>query len=86
MSVFTHGVTTKGKPRPINHNQVFTVVIRRKLLRWWLWVDMASTGPRSLQRRITVLLSSEVYISPIRREACRPPKLTTQECWCRSLG
>jgi hypothetical protein len=33
MSVFTHGVTTKGKPRLINHNQVFTVVSRRKMLR-----------------------------------------------------
>ena len=32
MSVFTHGVTTKGKPRLINRNQVFTVVLRRKLL------------------------------------------------------
>jgi hypothetical protein len=32
MSVFTHGVTTKGKPRLINRNQVFTVLMRRKLL------------------------------------------------------
>src|SRR6266404_3045351 len=32
MSVFTHGVTTKGKPRLINRNQVFTVVLRRKSL------------------------------------------------------
>src|SRR6266404_2381374 len=32
MSVFTHGVTTKGKPPLINRNQVFTVVMRRKLL------------------------------------------------------
>ena len=32
MSVFTHGVTTKGKPPLINRNQVFTVVLRRKLL------------------------------------------------------
>ena len=28
MSVFTHGVIQKGKPRPINRNQVFTVVGR----------------------------------------------------------
>jgi len=33
MSVFTHGVTTKGKPGLINHNQVFAVAIRRKTLR-----------------------------------------------------
>jgi hypothetical protein len=32
MSVFTHGVTTKGKPRLINRNQVFTVLMRRNLL------------------------------------------------------
>ncbi len=32
MSVFTHGVTTKGKPWLINRNQVFTVALRRKLL------------------------------------------------------
>jgi hypothetical protein len=28
MSVFTHGVIEKGKPRPANRNQVFTVVGR----------------------------------------------------------
>lgn len=41
MSVFTHGVTTKGKPRLINHNQVFTVAIRRKML------SGTSLGPTS---------------------------------------
>jgi hypothetical protein len=30
MSVFTHGVTTKGKPRVINRNQVFPVARRRR--------------------------------------------------------
>ena len=43
MSVFTHGVTTKGKPRLINHNQVFTVVSRRKMLRRSLSVAMAGS-------------------------------------------
>jgi len=28
MSVFTHGVIQKGKPRPVNRNQVFTVLWR----------------------------------------------------------
>lgn len=32
MSVFTHGVNAKGKPRTINHNQVFPVAKRRKSL------------------------------------------------------
>ena len=43
MSVFTHGVTTKGKPRLINHNQVFTVASRRKMLRRLPRVDLSGT-------------------------------------------
>ena len=33
MSVFTHGVNKKGKPRMINRNQVFPVGKRIKALR-----------------------------------------------------
>jgi hypothetical protein len=33
MSVFTHGVNKKGKPRMINRNQVFPVRERIKALR-----------------------------------------------------
>jgi hypothetical protein len=37
MSVFTHGVNSEGKPRMINHNQVFAVAQPNKTLRPRLW-------------------------------------------------
>ncbi len=80
MSVFTHGVTTEGKPRLINRNQVFTVVLRRKLLSMlgsgaWLTAMTRSPWGSALLRELTgqaVLFRRYVPAYPTKSAVLRP--------------
>jgi len=70
MSVFTHGVTTKGKPRLINRNQVFTVVLRRKLLSmlgsgaWLTAMTRSPWGPALLRKQTGQPVLFRRYVPP----------------------